>query len=69
MNVIDVLNHNPVSPEDIIRIIIDDPDEGELVMDLTYDDLCIEHSELLYATVIDHGALEDEVSGIWILID
>ena len=67
MNVIDLVNKIPVS--DIIRIIIDDPDEGELVMDLTCDDLCIEHSELLYATVIDHGALEDEVSGIWILID
>ena len=68
MNVIDVLNHNPVSPEDIIRIIIDDPDDGELVMDLTCDDLRNEHSEILYCTVIDHGELDDDVSGIWILI-
>lgn len=68
MNVIDVLNHTPVSPEDIIRIIIDDPDEGDFVMDLTYDDLRNDHSEILYATVIDHGKLDDDVSGIWILI-
>lgn len=66
MNVIDLVNKIPVS--DIIRIIIDDPDEGDLVMDLTCDDLRNDHSEILYCTVIDHGELDDDVSGIWILI-
>ena len=37
-------------------------------MDLTCDDLRNEHSEILYCPVIDHGELDDDVSGIWILI-